>query len=52
MKEYKVWVSIRGGYYTTIDANSANEAEEIVLHDVDLLKFEELEYWSADVEVI
>ena len=51
MKEYKVWVSITGGYYTTIDANSAKEAEEIALHDVDLLKFEELEYWSADVEV-
>lgn len=52
MREYRVWVSIRGGYYTTVDADSAQEAEEIVLKDVDLLKFEELEYWSADIEVI
>jgi hypothetical protein len=47
--EYTVWVNFQGGYYTTIEANSPDEALEIAENEAD--PFEVTNSWDVDVEI-
>ena len=46
--EYRVWVDLRGGYYTTIEANNPDEAMDLAIADAD--PFECME-WDIDADV-
>lgn len=47
--EYKVWVNFQGGYYTTVEANSPDEALDIAADEADA--FEVGNGWDIDVEI-
>lgn len=47
MKEYKIWVNFQGGYYTTIEADSRDEALDIAMEEADPFN---IIAWDIDVE--
>ena len=49
MKEYRVWVDIRGGYYTTIEADNPTDAFDIAIDEADIYNCMEWDF-DADVE--
>ena len=46
--KYKIWVNFQGGYYTTIEANSSDEALNIATDEADPF---EVDGWDIDVEI-
>lgn len=46
MQEYRIWVDIRGGYYTTVEAASLSDAFDIALDCADASMVDE---WDYDV---
>jgi hypothetical protein len=46
MQEYRIWVDIRGGYYTTIEAESLSDALDFALDRADATNCDE---WDYDV---
>lgn len=45
--EYKIWVNMQGGYYTTIEAGSRDEALDIAWDEADPIN---IIAWDVDVE--
>jgi hypothetical protein len=44
MKEFKLWVEVRGGYYTNVEADSLEEAIDIAMDEADFLEVDEWDY--------
>ena len=47
MTEYRIWVNMQGGYYTTIEASSKDEALDIAIEEADAFSIID---WDIDVE--
>lgn len=47
--EYKIWINFQGGYYTTIEANSPDEAVDIAIDEADVLEVGG--DWDIDAEI-
>jgi hypothetical protein len=48
MQEYRIWVDIRGGYYTTVKAEDLQEALNIALDEADAFNCEEWDYETME----
>ena len=44
MQKYRIWVEIRGGYYTTIEAENFNEAIDIAIKNADPYNVQDWDY--------
>ena len=44
MNTYRIWVDIRGGYYTKVEAENLDEAIEIAIDDADPYRVNEWDY--------
>ena len=49
MKEFRLWVELRGGYYTNVEANDLNEAIDIAIAEADPYESDD---WDIDVEEV
>ena len=47
MAEYRIWVNMQGGYYTTVEADSKDEALDIAMDEADAFNIID---WDIDVE--